>query len=167
MKRTEKDGRIELSVEEVIPPDGSITTSFQYKLNGTQVDVPQESLEKIVNKAVLTISTCTETDPRVAESLKSLKGIDEDKVVSELVNYLDDIQSTVRRSAIFILWHGGFGSIEQAEPKLLQLCSHEENYTRGMAALPTLEKALNDSDTQVKGNAEAAITMIKKLNDLK
>lgn len=208
MKRTEKEGRIELSVEEVIPPGGSITTSFQYKLNDAQVDIPQESLEKIVNKAVLTIATCTDGDLRVGDSLKTLKGIDETKVVAELAKYLDDSQPTVRRSALYALWRSGFGSIEQAEPKLLQLCSNEESYTRGMAALalgqykaassfetlkdmtlndkdgyarrcaayalglygdkaalPTLEKALNDSDALVKGNSQAAITMINKLND--
>ena len=32
MERRTKDGRIELHVEKMIPSDGSITTSFQYRL---------------------------------------------------------------------------------------------------------------------------------------
>jgi hypothetical protein len=207
MKRTEKNGRIELGVEEVIPAGGSITTSFQYKLTGA-INVSPLDMNKIVQKAVLTISTCAETDPRVAESLKSLKGLDQNLVVSEIVKYLDDPMATVRRSAIYILWQGGFESIAPAEEKLLRLCKHEENFTRGMAAitlgaakvsssfetlkdmtlndkdgyvrrcaayalglcgdkaaLPTLQKALDDTDSMVKSNAQAAITMLTKLND--
>jgi len=36
MKRTEKNGRIELGVEKVIPAGGSITTAFQYKLKTSE-----------------------------------------------------------------------------------------------------------------------------------
>jgi tetratricopeptide (TPR) repeat protein len=42
MQRTEKEGRIELRVEEVIPPDGSITTSFQYKLGSAVTFTPKQ-----------------------------------------------------------------------------------------------------------------------------
>jgi tetratricopeptide (TPR) repeat protein len=128
-------------------------------------------------------------------------------VVSEIAKYLDDPMATVRRSAIFILWKGGFDSIAPAEEKLLALCKYEENFTRGMAALAlgsakasssfetlkdmtlhdkdgyvrrcaayalglygdkkaigVLEKALQDQDPLVKNNAQAAITMLTKLN---
>jgi hypothetical protein len=34
IEKTEKDGRIEIRVEEVVPANGSITTEFQYKLSG-------------------------------------------------------------------------------------------------------------------------------------
>jgi hypothetical protein len=135
IQKTEKDGRIELRVEKVVPANGSITTEFQYQLPSANIDVSPKQLEKIVNKAVLTISTCAENDPKVAMSLNTLKGLDQNKVVSELVKYLDDNEATVRRSAIFILWRGGFDSIKPAEEKLLQLCTHEENFTRGMAAI--------------------------------
>lgn len=171
-------------------------------------DVSPEELKAIVEKAVLTISTCGETDPRVKESLETLDGIVELNVVSELVNYLDSETATIRRSAIFILWRGGLSDISAAEGKLLELCEHEENFTRGMAALtlgehrvanayetladmtlndkdgyarrlgayalglfgdpkalPVLEQALQDSDDFVKQNAQAAITMLTKLND--
>jgi len=37
MARREKDGRIELFVEEIVPPGGSITTAFQYKLAGARL----------------------------------------------------------------------------------------------------------------------------------
>ncbi|MHC4525654.1 MAG: HEAT repeat domain-containing protein, partial [Planctomycetota bacterium] len=43
--------------------------------------------------------------------------------------------ATIRRSAVYILWRGGFSDISAAQEKLLDLCSHEENLTRGMATL--------------------------------
>ena len=149
--------------------------------------VSEEELKKIVNKTILTISTCAETDPKVAESLNSLKELDQNSVVSQIVNYLDDIEAAIRRSAIFALWRGEFASIEPAEDKLLGLCSHEENYTRGMAALAlgsmkvsssyeTLkDMTLNDKDGYVRrcaayalglyGDKEALAVLEKALQD--
>lgn len=170
--------------------------------------VSQEQLAEIVKKAVLTISTCTESDPRVAESLNSLKPVKDAPAVNELCKYLESDTAGVRRSAIFILWRGGFKDIAPAEEKLIKLCGHEENLTRGMSllalgaakvaagydivadktvndsdgyarrcaayalglygdkkALPILEKALQDKDPLVKGNAQAAITMLTELKD--
>jgi len=98
-------------------------------------DITPEELAKIVEKAVTTISTCTETDPRVKQSLDTLKGIKNDPVVAEISKYLDSETDTIRRSAIYVLWQGGFGDISQAKDKLIALCSHKENLTRGMAAL--------------------------------
>ncbi len=42
MERGEKDGRIELHVEKLIPPGGSITTSFRYSLSSTEGVSPSE-----------------------------------------------------------------------------------------------------------------------------
>jgi beta-lactamase regulating signal transducer with metallopeptidase domain len=197
MQRQTKDGRIELHVEKTIPAGGSITTAFQYRLTG---------LEKIVEQAVMTISTCAESDPRVEQSLESLQGLDEQAVVKEVAKFLDSDKNTVRRSAIYILWKGNLESIATAVPHLQKLCSHEEEYTRGMAALaigarkvepafdtlcnmtlndsspyarrcaayalgllgradakPILEKALKDSDFNVRNNAEAALTMLSQV----
>ncbi len=170
--------------------------------------VSQEQLAEIVRKAVLTISTCAESDPKVTRSLGTLYPLQDKPVVDGLCKYLDSDTATVRRSAIFILWRGGFDSIVPAEEKLIKLCGHEENLTRGMAALalgqakasaayqiladktlndsdgyvrrcaayalglygdkkavPVLEKALQDKDPLVKGNAQAAITMLTQLKD--
>jgi len=170
--------------------------------------VSPEQLREIVRKAVLTISTCAETDPKVAQSLGTLYPLQDTPVVNALCKYLDLDTATVRRSAIFILWRGGFDSIAPAEEKLIKLCGHEEGLTRGMAALalgqakasaayeiladktlndsdgyvrrcaayalglygdkkalPILEKALQDKDPLVKGNAQAAITMLTELKD--
>ena len=91
--------------------------------------------KKIVRQAVMTISTCTETDPRVRKSLASLEGLDENAVVKELATFLDYDADTIRRSAIYILWQGGFKGVKPAVPHLQKLCSHEEDTTRGMAAL--------------------------------
>lgn len=162
--------------------------------------------EKIVEQAVMTISTCAETDPQVKKSLESLQGLDGQVVVKEIVKFLDSGKSTVRRSAIYILWKGDFKSIEPAERYLMNLCLHEDEYTRGMAALTlgarkvypafdtlcnmasndpsayarrcaayslglmgnpeakdVLEKALKDSDLDVRNNAEAALTMLSQV----
>ncbi len=200
MQRRTKDERTELHVEKMIPAGGSITTAFQYRLTGGK------ELDKIVEQTVMTISTCAETDPRVEQSLKSLQGLDENAVVKKLVKFLDSDKNTVRRSAIYILWKGNFESIEPAVLHLQNLCSHEEEYTRGMAALAlgtrkvepafdtlcnmtlndssayarrcaayalglmgnprakdVLEKALKDSDFNVRNNAEAALTMLSQV----
>jgi len=167
----------------------------------------KEGLKKIVKQAVLTISTCAETDSRVAPVLESLQELDNNAAVKELVKYLDSDRNTIRRSAIYILWKGNFKSIEPAAASLQNLCSHEEHYTRGMAALalgankidsgfdtladmtlkdsdayarrcaayglglmgraeakPILEKALKDSDFNVRNNAEAALTMLSQID---
>ncbi|MHC4781773.1 MAG: HEAT repeat domain-containing protein [Planctomycetota bacterium] len=185
---------------------------FSFDSNGDFVSVKKiispEELKAIVEKAVLTISTCAETDPRVEEALESLKGIQEEPLVSELATYLSSETATIRRSAIYILWRGGFSGISAAEQNLLELCSHPESLTRSMAALPlgeykiaaaydrlvdmtlhdkdgiarrggayalgllgdpkalrVLEEALQDPEDFVKQNAQAAITLLTKLND--
>ena len=65
-----------------------------------------EEIAKLVEKAVLTISTCAETDPRVKTSLDSLKGIQEEPVVAAINPYLSEESPTIRRSAIYSLWRG-------------------------------------------------------------
>jgi len=168
-------------------------------------EVTKEEFERIVKQAVITISTCAETDSRVVPALESLQELDDNAVVKELIKYLDSERNTIRRSAIYVLWKGNFKSIELAGANLQNLCSHEEHYTRGMAALalgankvdsgfdaladmtlkdsdayarrcaayglglmgraeakPILEKALKDSDFNVRNNAEAALTMLSQ-----
>ncbi len=205
MTRTEKDGRIELRHEELIPVGGNIVTEFQYKLSGANINVSQEQPEQIIKIAVMTISTCAEGDPRVAASLNTLKNLEPATAVKEISNYLNNNAANIRRAAIYILWKGDFANIKSAEDNLLKLCTHEENLTRGMAALaigekkvsagfdalknmtlndkdgyarrcaayalglygdkdalPTLQKALEDSDSMVKANAQAAIALLNK-----
>lgn len=94
-----------------------------------------EEIVALVEKAVLTISTCAETDPRVKTSLDSLKGIQEEPVVAAISTYLGEESPTIRRAAIFILWRCEFSDISEAEQDLLELCVHPENFTRGMAAI--------------------------------
>ena len=168
-------------------------------------DASPEEIAKLVEEAVLTISTCAETDPKVKQSLDSLKGIQEEPLVAALSKYLSEDAPTVRRSAIYLFWRGEFSDISAAGQKLIELCGHPENYTRGMAALalggnkvaaghealvkmtlededgyarrcgayalglfgdpkalPVLEKALEDKEDLVKGNAQAAIRMLTK-----
>jgi tetratricopeptide (TPR) repeat protein len=115
--------------------DETFTFDADGKFVSVQKQVSPEKLKSIVEKAVLTISTCSESDPRVAESLKTLEGLDEASVVSAVTGYLDENKATIRRSAIYILWRGGFSDISSALENLRQLCGHEEEATRGMATL--------------------------------
>ncbi len=103
------------------------------------------ALAKIVEQAVLTISTCAETDPRVRPALESLDGLDEPATVKALGKFLDSETATVRRSAIFILYKAGFTSIETAVPALLRLCEHKEDLTRGMAGIALGTKKVESS----------------------
>jgi prepilin-type processing-associated H-X9-DG protein len=100
-----------------------------------QLDKIKPRAERIVEQAVMTISTCAEGDARVTRALESLKGLDENVVVSELVKFLYSETDTVRRSAIYILWKGNLSDISSAVPTLEKLCLHKEDITRGMAAI--------------------------------
>ncbi|HBA84833.1 MAG TPA: hypothetical protein DCZ95_12130 [Verrucomicrobia bacterium] len=94
-----------------------------------------EEIQPIVQQAVSTISTCAENDPRVAKALETLKGPDEENTLKALAPFLSSDQATIRRSAIFMVWQGGFSHIEPVLAKLQDLCGHSEDLTRGMAAL--------------------------------
>ena len=109
---------------------------------------PQESLDtgdetpsektgvvQAVKDAVTTISQCAEGDPRVDKALKSLSRLNQPEVVSLVAPYLDSSTPTIRRSAIYILWRGKFADSKAAAPALEKLLGHEEEFTRGMAAL--------------------------------
>ena len=94
---------------------------------------PQD-VSATVKKAVTMISTCAEGDPRVAEAMASLKGLNEADVVAELARLLDPQEAGIRRAAVVVLWQGKFASIEPAVPGLLRLCEHPNDLMRGMAA---------------------------------
>ncbi|MDH4240442.1 MAG: HEAT repeat domain-containing protein [Phycisphaerae bacterium] len=110
-----------------------------------QLDKIKPRAERIVEQAVMTISTCAEGDPRVTRALESLKGLDENVVVNELVKFLDSETDTVRRSTIYILWRGNLSDISAAVPVLEKLCSHKKELTRGMAALALGQAKVNSS----------------------
>lgn len=88
-------------------------------------------------QAVDEVSTCAEGDPRIAAAIESLKGHDEPQVVAELARLLDDPMPNKRRAAIHLLQHGGWGqeALAPAVLKLTTLLGHDEDLTRGMAAL--------------------------------
>ncbi len=140
-----------------------------------------------VGEVVMTISTCAEGDPRVEQALKKLGSLDQNIALSEVAKFLDSEQATVRRSAIYVCWRGGFDDIAPAEDKLIKLCSHAEIFTRGMAALalgtPKATKSyealvnmtLNDADGYARrcaayalgtyGDAKALEVLEKALKD--
>ena len=117
------------------PKQGKLVADARKQIAQIKGAISGPALAKMVEDAVRTISTCTEADPRVGQTLASLKGLNEKAVVAELVTFLAAEKNTVRRSAIYILWKGGFDDISAAEAPLKKLCKHEEAMTRGMAAL--------------------------------
>ncbi len=165
-------------------------------------EVTPEDLSDMVERAVSTISTCAETDPKVQDAFESLAGLDAKQVVTAVCKHLDSNTDTIRRAAIFTLWKG-VPDNTAAEAKLIALCGHKEAFTRGMAAIalsaiktpasfeaikktaedadgyarrsavyalglygdaaaiPFVEKALQDEDAMVKNNAQAAMTLLK------
>ena len=101
--------------------------------------VSVEETVKRVKEVVRTVATCVEGEPRLKKALKSLKTLDDTIVVATLNDELTSETDTIRRAAIYILWQGDmeyrFKSIEPAVPRLIKLCDHKKEFTRGMAAL--------------------------------
>lgn len=102
------------------------------KAKGGMSDV---EIAKIVGEAVTDISTMPDGDPRIAGLLQSLRELNELVVVTDLTKYFDSEKNTVRRAAVYVLWKGGFSDVSSAVPGLVKLCSHQEDLTRGMAAI--------------------------------
>lgn len=171
----------------------------------TETSAAPRDPDSAAEQAVKAISTMAETDPQVAKTLQSLKGLNQQRVVAKTAAFLDSPEDTIRRAAVYILWRGQFSSIEPAVPQLLRLCAHQEDLTRGMAAIalganraaqsqalltkmtsddpsgyarrcaayalgllgdkeaiPTLKKALQDPESMVRANAQAALRMLDK-----
>ncbi len=103
------------------------------------------AVSDVVSNVILTISTCAESDPRVGQSLKKLKSVDDKAALAEIGKYLDSEKPTVRRSAIFVCWRGEFDNIGPVEEKLMKLCSHKESFTRGMSAITLGAGKVNSS----------------------
>lgn len=89
----------------------------------------------ILRKSVMTISTCADGDARIDAAMANIKSLDESAVLNELKKYFVSEEGTVRRSAIYVVWQGEFSDMTDAVPELQKLCSHDEDFTRGMAAL--------------------------------
>jgi len=115
--------------------DIHVTLSPPEKKHPAGIRLESRDIPSTVETAVMVISTCAEGDPRVKEAISSLKGLDENQVVTELAKFLDSQTALVRRAAVYVLWKGAFNSIEPAVGGLLKLCNHDEDLTRGMAAL--------------------------------
>ena len=82
MKKSEKDGRIELAIEKIIPVGGSLLTTFQYKLSDA----------KLVSTEPLTLESAPWVDGEVMEiRLKSPAGGEYGTIIySAQSNTLDD-----------------------------------------------------------------------------
>jgi len=96
---------------------------------------PPRNVSPAVAVAVSLVSRLTAKDPDLDVSVESLKGLNETEVVKELSSFLDSKEANVRRAALYVLWKGKFVTIEPVVPKLLRLSRHDEEFTRGMAAL--------------------------------
>lgn len=94
-----------------------------------------DSVSNTVRQAVMTISTCAESDPRIKTVMKPLETLEARQVMEAVAPYLDSKEDTVRRAAIYVTWQGTCEALEPAAAGLKKLCGHEEDLTRGMAAL--------------------------------
>jgi beta-lactamase regulating signal transducer with metallopeptidase domain/HEAT repeat protein len=117
----------------------------------TDADPPTDGaddpeVKERVERAVRTISTLTENDPRVNETMQTLRGLDDIEVSMELSRYLRSEQDTLRRAAIYILWHGPMEDVYSATKPLAHAMTHEEDLTRGMAALAVGQRKLGLRD---------------------
>jgi len=97
--------------------------------------VSDAEVARIVGDVVTSISTMADGDPRIPPLLASLRELKEPAIVKELTKYFDSDKNTVRRAAIYVFWKGEFTDASPAVPGLVKLCSHEEDLTRGMAAI--------------------------------
>jgi len=80
MQRREKDGRIELHVEETIPPGGSITTAFKYRLPGAELSWRLEELSASKNKRAERVA---ENRAEMNRDIEAVLKLDKPKVVSD------------------------------------------------------------------------------------
>ncbi|KKM85810.1 hypothetical protein LCGC14_1285350, partial [marine sediment metagenome] len=117
------------------PKQAKMVAKARQQIARSRKRITGAELAGFVKEAVLTISTCGETDPRVKPTLASLSGLAEPAVVEAVAKFLGSDKNTVRRSAIYILWKADFASIAPAVGGLTKLCKHTEDFTRGMAAL--------------------------------
>ena len=121
---------------------------------GSNTQAKQSDVGYVVERAVTTMSHCAEGDPRVEQALKSLRPLDQAEVVESVISFSDSSTPTIRRSAIYVLWMGKFADIKPAVPTLEKLLGHEEEYTRGMAALALGQnKVASSYDALVKMTA--------------
>jgi len=140
----------------------------------TRKKLGETEVAEIVKEAVTIISTCAEHDPRVPKALATLEGLDGKIVVKNVASFLKSENNELRRSAVFVLWKGAFESIEPAVPELIELCSHKESFTRGMAAIALgagkidsafqtiADMTLNDSSGYARRCAAYALGLMKR-----
>ena len=74
-----------------------LSAQAQKQIAQLRASMSQAEIAKVVKEAVLTISTCTETDRRVKESLTTLQGLNEEATVTALSRFLDSDKNTIRR----------------------------------------------------------------------
>lgn len=120
---------------ERFPDQRDLVAKAQEALARAGSDVSEAEIVATVRNAVRTISTCTEADPAVATSLRSLKGLSDDVIAEALIEHLGATEDVVRRAAIYVAWRGPMEQVHAALPKLRALMGHNEDLTRGMAAL--------------------------------
>lgn len=115
------------------------------KLSGSKKNLTEAQMAPLIKKAVTVISTLTEGDPKVGETMATLQGLDSQLAAKILAGHLKSPEANARRAAIYILWMGQFDNISPATEELQGLCSHEEDLTRGMAALALGSKKVEAS----------------------
>lgn len=127
------------------PQQKQLVAKANERLAEARKQLGAREVSRIVKEAVMTISTCAETDPRVQKALATLEGLDEKSAVTQVVAFLHSDTNEIRRSAVYVLWKGPFESIQPAVDDLMKLCSHQESFTRGMAAIALGQRKIESS----------------------
>lgn len=117
------------------PDQKDLVAKAQEQLTAAKGSMSDAEVAKIVADVVTEISTMADGDPRIPPLLQSLRELKQSAALKVLATYFDSEKNTVRRAAIYAVWKGGFSDPGPAVPGLIKLCSHQEDLTRGMAAI--------------------------------
>ena len=117
------------------PDQEAIVADARKQIAKARHEMSDAEIAKIVGDAVTDISTMADGDARIPPLLESVRELKEPAVVKAVAKHFDSEKNTVRRAAIYIVWKGEFSDTSPAVPGLTKLCSHEEDLTRGMAAI--------------------------------
>lgn len=117
------------------PEQKDLLAKAEREMAETRKGLGEKEVGQIADVAVAKVSTMAESDGRLAPTVATLQGLNDELVVKALVEKLHSQTPEVRRAAIYILWKGPMQDISNAIPELEALTSNEESLTRGMAAL--------------------------------
>lgn len=116
----------------------------------SSVQNAEEGVKSSVKEVVDIISTCTEQDTeKIKSAFALLKDFPQEQVLEELIVYLDSDTPKIRRAAIVTIYKNEWDNYEKAVEPLIDLLSHKEDLTRGMAAIALGELKVHRAFNQI------------------